>query len=49
VPDRDEPDYKGPYDADKYGEDVFGHPVNAFGRCEGLNAQPPTCPPAEEV
>lgn len=35
----------GPYSADN-GVDAYGHPVNGFGRCEGLNADPATCPPA---
>lgn len=47
-PDYSLPDYNGPYDAVNNGVDAYGHPVNVFGRCEGLNANPPTCPPAED-
>jgi len=45
--DRSLPDYNGPYE-ERNGKDAYGHPVNSFGRCEGLNAQPPTCPPDDE-
>lgn len=38
---------KGPYDATANGSDAYGHPLNASGRCEEMNAEPPTCPPAE--
>lgn len=38
----------GPYD-EANGRDAYDHPVNGFGRCEGMNVDPPTCPPAEEA
>lgn len=42
------PEFFGPYDPDNNGRDVYGHPVNGFGRCEQINldpfATPPTCP-----
>lgn len=45
---RDENDlaYQGPYDGKN--KDAFGHPLNAQGRCELLNENPPQCPPEEE-
>jgi hypothetical protein len=47
--DKDGPDYQGPYEKDTNGIDAFGHPVNAYGRCEPMNQTPPKCPPAEEA
>jgi hypothetical protein len=49
TPHRPEPDadLRGPYDPAN-GQDAYGHPVNGFGRCEGMNVEPPTCPPADE-
>jgi len=44
--DRSLPDFNGPY-KESFGKCAFGHPVNGFGRCEELNSEPPTCPPAE--
>jgi hypothetical protein len=38
--------YDGPYLGDEYGQCGYGHPVNAFGRCEPLNRDIPACPPA---
>ena len=35
------------YDAAN-GRDGYGHPVNGFGRCVGVTANPPTCPPAHK-
>jgi hypothetical protein len=38
-----EPELTGPYEADN-GRDAYGHKVNAFGRCQYLNEDPPNCP-----
>jgi len=37
-------DHAGPYDAG-FGQCVYGHPVNAMGRCAPLNANPDSIPP----
>lgn len=42
-----DPALTGPYDGELNGFDAYGHPVNGFGRCEGINLDPPTCPPAD--
>jgi len=46
--DRSQPDFNGPYDAEKNGRCAFTHPLNGFGRCEPLNKIPRECPPKEE-
>lgn len=36
----------GPYDGEANGRDIYGHAVNSYGRCAGMNERPePTCPP----
>lgn len=40
-------EFEGPY-LEENGADAFGHLVNGYGRCAGMNEEPPTCPPEEE-
>jgi hypothetical protein len=46
APPAPDPCLSGPYDPAN-GADAYGHPVNGCGRCEGINADPPTCPPPD--
>lgn len=40
-------EFEGPYSAEECGVCAFGHPMNAQGRCEGINADPAYCPPED--